>query len=339
MLRELLEFTSALLRGDVSKRINNIKDGDLLSQIAVNLNQHADNLLLQSPKGDERTPIDHFLEVVSAFANHDFEQKLPVSEHNTVLDAIAMGINMLGDELEQSVASKAELNRAFNLVVAQNHKLTNFTHIVSHNLRSHTSNISVLIDMLNFHESEEEKKVTMEHLRTSADRLNETILHLNDIVTIQNNKNVVLERLNLHAHVNRVVEILSESVAIKKVLIENKVEKNVYITYNHAYLESIILNLLSNAIKYSCPSRQPRIEVTCNSENEHLIFQVRDNGLGMDLNKYGDKIFGLYKTFHRNKDAKGVGLFITKSQVEAMGGKIEVESKLGEGSAFKVYIS
>ena len=60
--------------------------------------------------------------------------------------------------------------------------------------------------------------------------------------------------------------------------------------------------------------------------------------MGIDLEKYGEKLFGLYKTFHGNKDARGIGLFISKNQIEAMNGKIEVESKLNIGTTFKIHL-
>ena len=111
VLYKLLELSKAMLDGDYSKRIvTDIKD-DVINQIATNLNLLADKLMLNPPQllGTEKINVDHFIETISSFANHDFSHKLPISEQGTILDAIATGINMLGDELEQSTASKDEL--------------------------------------------------------------------------------------------------------------------------------------------------------------------------------------------------------------------------------------
>jgi signal transduction histidine kinase len=70
----------------------------------------------------------------------------------------------------------------------------------------------------------------------------------------------------------------------------------------------------------------------------HIQLTVQDNGKGIDLDKHGDKIFGMFKTFHGNRDARGIGLFITRNQIEALGGTIEVASKVGEGTKFTVYL-
>ncbi|MDO7743936.1 MAG: ATP-binding protein, partial [Pedobacter sp.] len=99
----------------------------------------------------------------------------------------------------------------------------------------------------------------------------------------------------------------------------------------------IILNLLTNALKYKSPDRQLEIDLSFYQSGRYKVLIFKDNGLGIDLDAQGDKIFGMYKTFHGNADAKGMGLFIVKSQIEALGGKIEVESRLNESTTFKVY--
>jgi signal transduction histidine kinase len=104
-----------------------------------------------------------------------------------------------------------------------------------------------------------------------------------------------------------------------------------------AYLDSILLNLISNAIKYRSPDREATVEIYGGPENGCTLLAVKDNGLGIDLDRHGKKLFGLYKVFHRNEDARGFGLYLTKSQVEAMGGRIQAESAVGTGSTFKVY--
>ena len=106
---------------------------------------------------------------------------------------------------------------------------------------------------------------------------------------------------------------------------------------NPAFLESIMLNLTTNAIKYSDENKKVSIEYFITDEPDFTVLNVKDNGLGIDLERYKDDVFGLYKTFHRKENSNGIGLYITKNQIESMNGKIEVESKVNEGSTFKVY--
>jgi signal transduction histidine kinase len=105
-----------------------------------------------------------------------------------------------------------------------------------------------------------------------------------------------------------------------------------------SYFESIMFNLITNAIKYKSPERNPVIEITAKRANSKTAILVSDNGIGIDLHKNKNKIFGMYKTFHGNNDAVGLGLFMTRNHVEALGGTIEVESEMGKGSTFKVVL-
>jgi signal transduction histidine kinase len=101
-------------------------------------------------------------------------------------------------------------------------------------------------------------------------------------------------------------------------------------------LDSILINLLSNAIKYRYPERRPLIRLHTWLENHRVNLRISDNGLGINLKRHQDKIFGLYKTFHRNSEARGVGLFMIKSQIEALGGAISVKSQPNQGTTFHI---
>ena len=101
-----------------------------------------------------------------------------------------------------------------------------------------------------------------------------------------------------------------------------------------SYLNSILYNLLSNALKYGDPNRVNKISISSYLNDCELILVVQDNGIGIDLNKFGNNLFGMYKRFHEHVDGKGMGLFLTKQQVEAIGGRIEIKSTLGLGSKF-----
>src|SRR5690606_24852587 len=109
-----------------------------------------------------------------------------------------------------------------------------------------------------------------------------------------------------------------------------------YVSLPKVYAESILHNFISNALKYRSSERNPQIEVKTWEESEDIYLAVADNGLGMDLNAVGDKLFGLYKTFHVHKQAKGMGMYLTKMQVEALGGKITVASEPDKGTMFTV---
>jgi PAS domain S-box-containing protein len=232
-----------------------------------------------------------------------------------------------------------ELSRTLDIVSEQNKRLLNFAYIVSHNLRSHSGNFKLLLDVIEVSETHEELNEAFDHLKDIYYSLDETIKNLNEIVKIQTNISKQKEEINLHQYVEKTTDLLRSEIKLKKAVIHNKVDQDLSILWNPAYMESILLNLLTNGIKYGHPNRNPEISIQTYLVNDSLVLEISDNGLGIDLKKHGQKLFGMYKTFHGNSDAKGIGLFITKNQVDAMGGKIEVFSEVNKGSTFRIFFS
>lgn len=257
--------------------------------------------------------------------NFVFEMGKPVTSRGIMIDVTKM------KEAEKN------LNDSLQLVIEQNKRLLNFSYIVSHNLRSHTSNIESIISLIEAAESEEERNEMMHLLKSVSDSLDETMKHLNEVVNINTNINMVTKPLKLNKYINKAKEVLSEQILINEATFITDVPEDAMINYNSAYLESILYNLISNAIRYSHPQRKPIINIKFYKENNKDVIEVSDNGIGIDLIKNADKIFGMYKTFSTNSDARGIGLFITKNQVDAMGGTMTVESTPNQGTTFKIY--
>lgn len=239
-------------------------------------------------------------------------------------------------DLSSHKEKELELVQAMELYSKDNNRLVNFSHIVSHNLNSYAGNIKVLLDLIDPGQEPRENLETLGYLRTVSDDLNETIAHLLQIVNIQNNLDVKKESLDLNLYLEKNGNIISNYNHDKKATIINNVDKGTMVNFNPAYLESILLNFSTNAIKYAHPDRFPVIEFDFFVENEKKVLTITDNGLGIDLEKYGDSLFGMYKTFHKHEEAHGIGLYITKSQIESMNGNVSVQSKVGEGSVFKI---
>ncbi len=221
--------------------------------------------------------------------------------------------------------------------IDKNNRLQNFAHIVSHNIRSHAANFSGLLDIIKTAESEEEKQLYYEYLTSSSVKLSETIDNLNEIITIQTASNLPLEQLDLYNEVEKTIQSQRLNIVNYNIQVDNMLQKDVTVNAVPAYLDSIVLNLITNAIKYRSSDKTPHIKVSCLVDDKFTQLIIEDNGIGIDLGKNGNKLFGMYKTFNGNSDAKGIGLFITKNQIEALNGKIEVTSQLGVGTTFKVY--
>jgi len=232
-----------------------------------------------------------------------------------------------------------ELKRSTEIIRAQNSRLLNFAHIVSHNLRSHTGNIKMLTDMAVVETDKVEQLKQIRMVGAAAGNLLETLSELNDVVSIHDNGLEHRESLDLGNEIRRVLAILSPSIQESGASVDLVIPEGTAVRFNPAYLESVFINLISNSIKYRHPDRPPAIRISVAQTVELVVVRVTDNGIGIDMALHGHKLFGMYKTFHGNKDARGMGLFLVKNQVEAMGGKIFAESRPGEGTSFTLEIT
>ncbi len=228
------------------------------------------------------------------------------------------------------------LAKSYALVREQNERLLNFSHIVSHNLRSHAGNIHGIVALIESAQTDHEKTELLQLLKKVVDTLNETLSNLSNIVNINTRFDILKEPLNLKQYTEAATTTLNAQIISQQAVINNRVAGNVEVIFNKSYLESVLLNLLSNALRYTHPNRKPVINIETRTENDCVVLVIADNGLGIDMQKNKGKIFGLYQTFNGNNDARGLGLFITRNQIEAMGGKIEVESTLNKGTTFKI---
>ena len=242
-------------------------------------------------------------------------------------------------DVTEKKKQEVELHETLNIVSDQNSRLLNFAHIVSHNLRNHAGNISSLLSLYESENSEEERLQLLNYLNMASNRLNEAINDLNKIIDQQAGTSKSVCKVNVYDYFLKIKEILSTDIIINNVTFDTSIPEDFELDYNPAYLESILLNLISNAIKYRHPDRPPVIKVSLKTNEKFPELVISDNGIGVDLNKHGDKLFGMYNTFHNNDDSKGIGLYITKNQVESMGGTIAVESIVDEGTQFNITLN
>ncbi|HEY4618396.1 MAG TPA: PAS domain S-box protein [Flavobacterium sp.] len=245
----------------------------------------------------------------------------------------------VGRDVTARIEKEIELKRILEVTSQQNNKLFNFAHIVSHNIRSHTSNLLMVLDVIETAKDTNEKLSYIEMFKEGTEKLSETIEYLNEIITIQKNTNIKKKDINLHDEIEKTKITLRLSILKSQIEINHTIPDDLTVSVIPAYLDSILLNLFTNAIKYRSRKRKSFLEIGYEVNEHYTIISFKDNGLGLNLKKNGHKIFGMYKTFHGNEDARGIGLCITKNQLEAMKGKIEVESEEGIGSVFKIYIN
>lgn len=246
-----------------------------------------------------------------------------------------VGLRGVFTSVDRYIKGKSKAENDAQVIKAQNERLLHFAHIVSHNLRSHASNLQLTLQTFEDVREPSEVEVFNSYLNDISSSLNQTLQHLNEVVTI-NTELQIKENVDIEAVFNKVLSKFSDQIKAIDAQVTYDFAELLSIEYVPSFLESIFINLISNAIKYRCPSRKLEISVKTKSKDKRNLLVVKDNGLGIDLKRHGNKLFHMYRTFHNNDDARGVGLFLVKSKVQALGGDITVKSELGKGSSFSI---
>lgn len=228
------------------------------------------------------------------------------------------------------------LQSSINLLDDQNKRLQNFAYIVSHNLRSHAGNLKFMVNLFEESNLTDDRTEIFSHIKTISESLSATMGHLDEIVKMQAEIGKERKLVDFETIFNNVASALQTNITATGAKINTNFTDCPQVNYIPAYLESILQNLLTNALKYRHPSRTPVINCYSQKKGNNVYLFFEDNGVGIDLQRYGEHMFGMYKTFHQNTDSKGIGLFITRNQIEALGGSIHVDSVVNIGTKFTI---
>ncbi|MBO2011791.1 sensor histidine kinase [Hymenobacter negativus] len=221
-------------------------------------------------------------------------------------------------------------------LIRQNSDLQQFTYIVSHNLRAPLANALGFADLLPRLDSDSEAfKMSLQHLGTSLRQLDQIMTDVNDILSMRDLKDGYRSEPVAVAEVcQQALSGLQEALQACGGQLRNAIPTALRVPGSRAYFHSIFHNLISNAIKYRSDARPLRIDIESRMESDAVTVVVRDNGSGFDQQKVSKDIFQLYQRFHPGEPGRGIGLYLVKAHVEAMGGKISVRSHVNEGTEF-----
>ncbi|MBO6830165.1 MULTISPECIES: PAS domain-containing sensor histidine kinase [unclassified Flagellimonas] len=259
----------------------------------------------------------------------------PLETSEGLLVSIALrDITVQKQAAHRILETNKSLKESAKRLKAQNRQLEEFNQITSHNLRSPVSNLSALLDIYKTESDSETKEMIIEKIESVTNHLTWTLDTLVESLLIKKSSQQALEKCHFDKTLERTKEMLAAEILKTEAVITSDFSEAPTVMYNKVYLESIFINLISNSLKYKAKDRAPEIVVQSKMNDGTVQLEFRDNGSGINLKKNGHKLFGFSKVFHRNDDAKGVGLFITKAQVDAMGGKIWAKSEEGKGTSF-----
>ncbi len=238
-------------------------------------------------------------------------------------------------DITQEKKREKEREQLINELTINNKDLKQFSYIISHNLKAPLSNLTGLLNLIEDTDIHDPELLELINgFSKSTHLLNETINDLVKIIVIKDSTSIEREEVSILEVFENVFNQLNFLINSNSPILKIALDKCPTLFINKSYLESILLNLTTNSLKYRELRRPLKISISSYSDKEHSYLVFKDNGMGIDLNRHGEKIFGLYQRFHSHTDSKGLGLYLVKSQVEAMGGTISVESKVNEGTTF-----
>ncbi|MBN8851051.1 MAG: hypothetical protein BGO55_28875 [Sphingobacteriales bacterium 50-39] len=220
-----------------------------------------------------------------------------------------------------------------------NKELEEFAYISAHDMKSPIASMTGLLRLLEQKDAIKEAHGQLfQMLKRSASQMQKTIDTLNETMAFRKTLTIQPEKIRFENIFQGVCESISAFIVSSGAIIRTDFSQCADISFPSIHLKSIFQNLLTNAIKYAGDGA-PVIEITTAREDQYIVLKIKDQGLGMDLQLYKDRIFRLFQRFHTHKEGAGIGLYLVHSIVEAYGGRIEVQSQVGKGTIFTIYFN
>lgn len=243
--------------------------------------------------------------------------------------------------IAKNITHKKRIEEERNLLLANltkiNKDLKHLSYTTSHDLKSPVNNLLSVFDLIDISKiNDEETLEFLSILKTTTESLGRTLKNSVEELIKKDELNAPIEALCLNESLNEVLLSLNSLIKSSKITIQINFSALPIINFNKEYLKSIFLNLITNSIKYAKPESYPSISIISKKVNGISQLIYSDNGLGFDMEKVKDKIFGLHQKFHDHIDSNGIGLYLIYNHITNLGGRIEVESKINEGVKFTI---
>lgn len=249
-----------------------------------------------------------------------------------VKDKLVYGI---AKNITHKKSLEEERNQHLVNLTKSHHDLKLLSYATSHDLRSPVNNLLMILSLIDPNKiNDQETLQYLEFIKSSTDNLSQILNNSVDVLIQKDRLNVKIEELNLNENLNAVLGTIQSLLQNSKVIIDADFSELESIRFNKAYLESIFLNLITNSIKYSLPDTIPQISIYSKRINNTRQLVISDNGMGFDMDRVKDKVFGLHQKFHNHSDSKGIGLYLVYNHMNSLGGSITLESQVNQGAKF-----
>lgn len=226
-----------------------------------------------------------------------------------------------------------EKARLTETVLRKNRELREFSYVCSHDVRAPVKNLLSLLQLLEEVPGQPaQARSLMELLRRSTEQLDGKLNDLIYVLQHQGDADISRERCRLQEVLNRTLESIGQLIGEAGATVEADFSQAPELLFSRTYLESVLLNLISNSLRYADPNRSPRIRLHSRIEQGRLCLDIEDNGQGFPLEQVKDRVFGLFQKFSNHPESRGMGLYLVRSMLSALGADIELSSTPGEGT-------
>lgn len=272
----------------------------------------------------------------------NYTPRLPLHRKDE-FGALAGSFNHLAEDLQKTkiIEQQNEQLELLNIELKKkNDSLDSFIYRVSHDLKAPVINIKSLLKVIMQQTEGNNNPVlakTTSFMDKTADKLQQTIVDLLEVSRIESHLNGEKERINLQEILEEVIVENSQVIDQTGTTITHDFDGDLQVYFSSVNMKSILANILTNCIKYRSPDRLPKVEINSKVQGDYVMLCIKDNGIGIDLKRHKEKLFGMFNRFHNHVEGSGVGLYIVKKLVAEGGGKLEIESEVGKGTSIKLY--
>jgi PAS domain S-box-containing protein len=260
-------------------------------------------------------------------------RSIPMKDHEGNISrwiGTATDIHDIKEQKEEIEDKNLQLQRI-------NRYLDDFVHATAHDMRVPVTRLQLLIDTFKDLSGEERERLLPKIVR-SVNHLDSALRGLIQVIDLEGQHESVETQIALRPALEEILQRYEDELRNRQVGIRIHEEESCKISYIRAYLNTILSNMISNALKHSHPGRQLQLDITISRKEDYCTLVFEDNGIGINLEKYGDKLFQPFRRFNRDKEGLGLGLYVIQTMVWKNGGHIEVESKPGKGSVFRIML-
>lgn len=248
----------------------------------------------------------------------------------TSLVKVEKKLKAINSDLEKIVRSRTEA------LVEASKELEEFTYIATHDLKSPLASIKGHLEILR-NEIGSSNEMVNRSIHWIADSVENAERKIQGIINVARIKSANFEERKLINLVQLVEQVKQNLPSGERKVISSfqiQVKKEIELKSNRLYLETVLNNLIGNAVKYRKIGEKVAIVVAIEENEEDVSISISDNGLGIDIAKDRSKLFKMFHRIHDHIEGNGIGLYLASKMIENLGGEIDVNSTLGEGTTF-----